>query len=74
MQPAKVDKYQSALFEGKYAYDAMVKRIANPQPERGFRKERVRLPEKIQLGIPVKDARRNELIKNADDERGEKCE
>jgi len=47
----------SRIIEGRWAYDAMVKRIANPQPERSFRKERVGLSQHIQLGISVKDAR-----------------
>ena len=62
------------IIEGRCAHDAMIKRIANPQPERSFRKERVRLSEHIQLGISVKDARWDKLIEDADDKRGEECE
>ena len=70
----KINKIINRSIEGRCAYDAMVKRIANPQPERGFRKERVRLPQHIQLGISVKDARWDELIEDADDKRGEERE
>jgi len=70
-----VDKYHPKNKMGRTnTYDTMIKRIANPQPKRSFCKERVGLSKHVQLWISVEDARRDELIKNANDKRGEECE
>lgn len=47
----------------------MIKRIGDPKPERCAGEEDVLLAEHIELGIPIQDSGRNELVENSDNER-----
>lgn len=46
----------------------MIQSVADPQPERGSGEEGVLLTEHIELGIPVQNTSRDELVEDADDE------
>ena len=46
----------------------MIERIRDPQPELRLGEERIVLAEHVQLRVPVKDPRRDKLVKDADDD------
>ena len=50
------------------AHHTVIERVEDPEPKRGLCEESVLLPEHVQLRIAVEDARRDELVKDADDE------
>ena len=53
------------------AHHTVIEGVEDPEPKRGLCEERVLLPEHVELRIAIEDAGRDELVKDADDERRE---
>jgi len=53
----------------KCTYKGMIQRIRNPKPKRRLGEKLVLLPKRVQLRIPIEEPRRDELVKNTDDQR-----
>ena len=51
------------------AYQTMVQRIRDPEPESGLGEEYILLAQDVELRIPIQDTGRDELVKDTDNER-----
>ena len=51
------------------AYQTMVQRIRNPEPESGLCEEHILLAQDVELRIPIQDSGGDELVKDTDNER-----
>lgn len=49
----------------------MEQRVHHPLPERCPSEEEIFLTENVQLGVPIENTRGDELVEDADDERGQ---
>lgn len=50
------------------SYDAVVERVAHPEPEGGFGEEGVLLAQNVELWVAVQYPRRYKLIEDANDQ------